>query len=97
MWTAGASTNGNDQLVVKSTGDGHLNFTDDLRIIVGMNIEKINAAVQPLLDSCLASEDPAACLHQELDRLRVNDGWQDAELKHLQLMALHALKEIVQQ
>jgi hypothetical protein len=61
-----------------------------------MDIDKINAAVQPLLDACLAADDPAACLHSELDRLRATGTWLEAELKHVQLMALHALKVMVE-
>jgi hypothetical protein len=59
-----------------------------------MDNGKIAAAVQPLLDACLASDDPMAQLHVELDRLRATNAWLEMELRQLHVLALESVKRI---
>jgi hypothetical protein len=61
----------------------------------GMDINKISAAVQPLLDACFAADDPVAQLHLELDRLRASGNWLEMELRQLQILTLASVKRMV--
>jgi hypothetical protein len=60
-----------------------------------MDINKINTAVQPLLDACYADSDPVARLHSELDRLRATGDWLEMELRQLLILTLASVKQMI--
>jgi hypothetical protein len=60
-----------------------------------MDTQKINNAVQPLMEACFAADDPVARLHAELDRLRASGNWLEMELRQLQILTLASVKRMV--
>jgi hypothetical protein len=62
--------------------------------ITGMYADKLQSAVTALLDACYASDDPAATLHAELDRLWKTGEWSHLEFKQLHMAALQTVKMI---